>query len=377
MKKKYLVTTVAMLAAVSMLTACGNGANTETPDTTITVTPSEEATPGDRGEGPELPEAGEAHAQMVQKIYQAVYEIYGTGYISNSMQVQGESIIMQDRLGLDASWYDSAIVEMPMLSDSVEMFAIVHATEGNVENVKNAFDNYKNMLVDDANQYVENLPKVQSIAVEVLNDEYVIYSLLTGLAWTEDITEESELIAAYEESSRTAVDVAAAVVAGEYEVELWTEIDLIRNAIVATYGENYWANTKVHANPEELAMRMADLLKMDAAWVDEIVYEIPMINVNIDTLLLVKPSDGNTEKVMTALTEYKNMLVNDSRQYPQNAPRVNSAVVQQVGDYACFIILGGVIDNWEAYDNATLIEMYEQHNMMAIDAMKSYLGIWE
>lgn len=377
MKKKYLVTTVAMLAAVSMLAACGNKTNTETPEPTVTVAPTEAPSSDERGDGPEQPEAGVDHAQMVQKIYQAVYEIYGTGYISNSMQVQGESIIMQDRLGLDASWYDSAIVEMPMTGDSVEMFAIVHATEGNVENVKSAFDNYKAMLVNDANQYTENLPKVQSIAVEVLDDEYVIYSLLTGLAWTEDMTEESELIAAYEESSRTAVDVAAAVVAGEYEVELWTEIDLIRNYIAGMYGTNYWADTKVHDMPEDLAMKLADLLKIDAAWVDEIIYEIPMISVNIDTLILVKPSEGNAENVMTALTGYKDMLVNDSRQYPHNVPRVNSAVVQQIGDYVCFIILGGVIDNWETYDNATLIQMYEQSNMIAIDAMKSYLGIWE
>lgn len=378
MKKKYLVTTVAMLAAVSMLAACGNKTNNETPDTTpaVTTVPTEAPSSEERGDGPTQPEAGVDHAQMVQKIYQAVYEMYGTSYTPD-MQVQNESVIMQDRLGLDASWYDAAIVEMPMLSDSVDMFAIVHATEGNVENVKTAFENYRNNLVNDANQYVENIPKVQSIAIEVLNDEYVVYSLLTGFAWVEGVTEESELIAAYKESSRFAVDVAASVVSGEYEVELWTEIDLIRNAIVAMYGVDYWADVKVHDMPEDLAMKMADLLKVDAAWVDEIIYEIPTISVNIDTLILVKPSEGNAENVMTALTGYKEMLVKDSRQYPHNVPRVNSAVVQQVGDYVCFVILGGVLDNWEEVETETLIQIYEQKNMMAIDAIKSYLGIWE
>jgi len=389
MKKKYLVTTVAMLAAISMLAACGNKNNNDTTPT-VTVAPTEAPSSDERGEGPTLPteaptaaptEAPEAttdHAQMVQNIYQAVVETYGSAYLPD---MQADSFFMQDTLKLDASWYDAAVVEIPMMSNNADMFAIVHATEGNLENVKKAFDDYKYYLVNESFQYPMNMPKVQSAVVEVLNDEYVIFSILSGLAWVDmEETDESVLIAAYEESSKTAVSIAAAVISGELVVEPWTEIDLIRNNIVKMYGTTYYPNVKVHADEEYLKMYMADTLKLDAAWVNDIIIEVPMISANVDTLILVNPTEGNAENVLAALTEYKRFLVEETMQYPMNEARVQKPVVQQVGDYVCFSILGGAIDDPSVYGFTTdeeLADYYEQMNMNAIYAIQGYLGIWE
>lgn len=394
MFKKYLVTTVVMLAAVSMLAACGNKNNNETPETTptVTVAPTEAPSSDERGDGPTLPteaptvaptEAPEAtvdHEQMVQNIYQAVVENYGSAYLPE-MQVQGEAYFMQDTLKLDASWYDAAIVEVPMMTNNADMFAIVHATAGNLENVKKAFDDYKYYLVNESFQYPMNMPKVQSAVVEVLNDEYVVFSILSGLAWVDmEETDESVIISAYEESSKMAVDVAAAVIAGELVVEPWSEIDLVRNAIVKMYGTMYYPNVKVHADAEYLNMYMTDTLKMDAAWVNDIIIEVPMISANVDTLILVNPTEGNAENVLAALNEYKRYLVEDSFQYPMNAARVQKAVVAQVGDYVCFSILGGAIDNPDMYgftSDEEVADYYESMNMNAIYAIQGYLGIWE
>ena len=391
MKKKYLVTTVAMLAAVSMLAACGNKDNKEnTPTPTVTEAPAQ----GDEGpagtQTPSLPEETPApteapvetvdHAQMVQNIYQAVVENYGSGYLPE-MQVQGESYFMQDTLKLDASWYDAAIVEVPMMTSNADMFAIVHATEGNLENVKKAFDDYKYYLVNESFQYPMNMPKVQSAVVEVVNDEYVVFSILSGLAFVDmEETDETVLLTAYEESSRVAVSVAAAVISGEITVEPWTEIDLIRNSIVKMYGNMYYPNVKVHADEAYLSTYLADTLKMDAAWVNDIIIEVPMISANVDTLILVNPTEGNAENVLNALNEYKNYLVEESLQYPMNEARVKSAVVQQVGDYVCFSILGGAIDDPSLYGFTTdeeVADYYAQMNMNAIYAIQGYLGIWE
>lgn len=391
MKKKYLVTTVAMLAAVSMLAACGNKNSNEdgaTTTPTVTVAPTEAPSSEERGEGPtqptvaptEAPEATVDHAQLVQNMYQAVVETYGSAYLPE-MQVQGESFFMQDTLKLDASWYDAAIVEVPMMTNNADMFAIVHATEGNLENVKKAFEDYKYYLVNESFQYPMNMPKVQSAVIEVLNDEYVMFSILSGLAWVDmEETDESVLIAAYEESSKTAASIAAAVLAGELVVEPWTEIDLIRNSIVKMYGTTYYPNVKVHADEEYLKMYMTDTLKLDAAWVNDIIIEVPMISANVDTLILVNPTEGNAENVLNALTEYKRFLVEESFQYPMNEARVQKAVVQQVGDYVCFSILGGAVDDPSMYGFTTdeeLADYYEQMNMNAIYAIQGYLGIWE
>ena len=93
MKKKYLVTTVAMLAAVSMLAACGNKDNNDntTPTPTVTEAPSSE----ERGDGPstpaptEAPEATVDHNQMIQNVAQALKETYGMLYLPD-MQMQND-----------------------------------------------------------------------------------------------------------------------------------------------------------------------------------------------------------------------------------------------------------------------------------------------
>ena len=106
MKKKYLVTTVAMLAAVSMLTACGSkNENNETPTATptVTVAPTEapsgdtteptlaptEAPSGDTVEPTVAPEAAVDHAQMIQNVAQALKETYGAMYLPD-MQMQAD-----------------------------------------------------------------------------------------------------------------------------------------------------------------------------------------------------------------------------------------------------------------------------------------------
>lgn len=392
MKKKYLVTTVAMLAAVSMLAACGNKNSNENTEATptVTVAPTEAPSSEERGDGPETtvptetpaetPEVTVDHAQMVQNIYQAVVETYDVGYLPE-MQVQGEAFFMEDTLKLDASWYDAAIVEIPMMSTNVDMFAILHVTDGNLENVKKAFDDYKNYLVNESRQYPMNVPKVQSAVVQTLDDEYVLFSILSGLAYVDmEETDEEVLIAAYGESSRVAAEIAAAVISGEFVVDPWTELDLIRNAIVKSYFGAYYANVKVHADAEYLKMYMADTLKLDEAFVEDIIIEVPMISANVDTLILVKPTEGNAENVLNALKAYKTYLVEESRQYPMNEARVQRAAVEQVGDYVCFSILGGVVDDPAMYGYTTdeeLANHYEQMNMTAIYTIQGYLGIWE
>jgi len=227
---------------------------------------------------------------------------------------------------------------------------------------------------------LEQLPlEKRDAVIEVLNDEYVLFSILSGLAYVDmEETDESVLIAAYEESSRVAANVAAAVVSGEFVVEPWTEIDLIRNAIAKAYGPAYTPSAKVHADTEYLNMYMADTLKLDAAWVKDIIIEIPMISAHVDMLILVNPTEGNAENVLNTLKAYKTYLVEESRQYPMNEARVKSAVIEQVGDYVCFSILGGVVEDPESFPTDEELENhYADQNMYAIYALQGYLGIFE
>lgn len=382
MKKKYLVTTVAMLAAVSMLTACGvkNDDNNTNTTPTVTVEPTEAPSSDERGDGLSISAPTETvdHAQMIQNVVQALKETYGQAYLPD-MQVQSDEYYMKDLLGLDASWYDAAYVEVPGMSFGVDKFIMIHPTEGNLENVQNALNKFSEAQVNDAHQYPANLTKLQAASVDTIGD-YVCYMIFTGTLGDMMFEDAAAEIEAYSEANQMAKEIVAAVISGEMVVTPWTELDKMRNEIVKWYGPTYYPNIKVHEDEAYLGTYLADTLKIDASWVDEIIIEVPMISANADTLILVDPSEGNAENVLNALQAYKTYLVEESFQYPMNEARVKTAAVAQVGEYVCFSILGGAVDHPEDLgitNDEELTGYYESMNLNAIYALQSYLGIFE
>ncbi|MBE5950928.1 MAG: DUF4358 domain-containing protein [Lachnospiraceae bacterium] len=381
MRKSFLVA-VATIAAVTMLTACGNNNNG---DTTPTPTPTTQATPTnpDRGDGPSTPaptQGAEAtpaptvdHKQMVNNIHQAVQEAYGSFY-APSMQMQADEFYMADTLKLDASWYDEAIVEVMGMAVIPDTFIIIHPTEGNLENVKNAMEAYKTTLTENA-WYPTTVTRSQGAQTGVVG-EYVYFVVLTSSVNDMEYTDEAALIAACKENTQLAVDTITGVVNGDIVVTPWTETQKIRAAIMKAYADKYFPNVQVQDDPAY----MQELLKLDASWYDEAVVEIPMIGANADKLILIHATEGNLENVKAALEAHKQSLIEDSMQYPMNKPRVQTAWVVTVGDYAIFSILGGAVDNPEEmgiYSDEDLLMYYESQNSNAEWAVRGYLGIWE
>jgi hypothetical protein len=219
----------------------------------------------------------------------------------------------------------------------------------------------------------------QAALVATIGD-YVCYMIFTGFAGDLWEMDEASQIQAYAEANDQVKQMIAAVVSGEITVTPWTEFDKMRNEIVKWYGTTYYPNVNVHQDEAYLATYLADTLKMDAAWVEDIIIEVPMISANADTLILVDPTEGNAENVLKALQDYKTYLVEEAFQYPMNAPRVKTAAVAKVGDYVCFSILGGAVDNpaeWGITTDEELEQYYESMNMNAIYALQSYLGVEE
>lgn len=380
MRKKFL--TMAVLAAAVMLTACGKKENEGEATPIPSPSPIEDMTPTPQ------PEQSADAGQIVQNIYQAVQEAYGTAY-GPDMQVQGESYYMQDTLKLDTTWYDHAVVEVPMMTMNVDTFAIIHATEGNVDKVAAAMKAYQDYLINDSFQYPMNMPKVQASLTGAVGD-YVYFVVLSGLADVQDNMEgdgdvaqlpegedEEQLakqIEAYKASNQVAVDTINGVLNGDIKVTPWTELQKIHNEIKRAYGQSYWPSMQRQDDQEYLK----DVLKLDPAWCDDIIVDVAMISAHADMLVLVDASEGNVENVKKALNDYKEYLINESLQYPMNAPRVRGAVVESVGDYVCFSILGGVLDDdsWITSDEE-LIEYYQNVSSNAIRVIQKHTGITE
>lgn len=169
----------------------------------------------------------------------------------------------------------------------------------------------------------------------------------------------------------TSVDTSADTSASLKDVS----IDELHTAIKDAYGEDgYIPNMPIDAE------MLASIYGIEAGWVEEYVAEMPMIMTHVDTLIIVKPTEGNTENVLGALKAYYDYLNNDSMQYPMNLEKVRAAQVFEKGGYVFFIMLGMMSDE-ALYAEGTEEEIakiqYDEamaNNQKAIDAINAAFG---
>lgn len=102
-------------------------------------------------------------------------------------------------------------------------------------------------------------------------------------------------------------------------------------AVAEALGADYWPQ-----------MEMPSLTDIGVAedLYEEAIFKSPMISVNVDTIIIVKAKEGQTEAVYDALNAYRDMLINDVLQYPMNLPKIQASRVEQYGNYVVFVQLG-------------------------------------
>lgn len=157
--------------------------------------------------------------------------------------------------------------------------------------------------------------------------------------------------------------------------EVSEELSALHTAVKEAYGEDgYIPNMPI--DPEMLT----SLYGIEAEWVEEYVAEMPMIMTHVDTLIIVKPTEGNSENVLGALNAYHDYLVNDSMQYPMNIEKVRASQVFEKGGYVFFVMLGMLSDD-AIYAEGTEEEIaaiqYNEamaNNQKAIDAINAFFA---
>jgi hypothetical protein len=116
----------------------------------------------------------------------------------------------------------------------------------------------------------------------------------------------------------------------------------LRQAVIDSLGENYWANMEVPADILEM------LFGVKAEMCEEYIAYMPMMMTNVDTLVIVKAAEGQLEAVQTALTVYRDSKVNDTMQYPMNVGKTQASKLATYGNYVVFVQLGA--DTMELMD---------------------------
>ena len=144
----------------------------------------------------------------------------------------------------------------------------------------------------------------------------------------------------------------------------WSEeMTKIRDAVVTALGENYWPNTQI------LPEMLEGTYGITPDMYDDYMGESPMISVNVDTLLIIKAKDGKVEAVEEALNAYRDMLVNDTMQYPINLGKIQASRIQRYGNYVCFVQLGADTTAPGENGEEAVIAYCQEQNELALEVI--------
>ncbi|MDE7224358.1 MAG: DUF4358 domain-containing protein [Acetatifactor sp.] len=138
------------------------------------------------------------------------------------------------------------------------------------------------------------------------------------------------------------------------------EMSAIRQAVVDALGDNYWPDMQIP--PEYL-----EGYGLTSDMYTDFWGEMPMISTNVDTIIVIKASEGQIDTVKEVLDSYRDALVGDTMQYPMNLGKIQASQIEVVGDYACFAQLGA--DTIDLEDEEA-IRHCQEHNELALEAIK-------
>ena len=141
------------------------------------------------------------------------------------------------------------------------------------------------------------------------------------------------------------------------------QLQALRDAVAEVLGEDYWPNTQM---PPEF---LADYgLKEDMY--EGFLGEMPMISVNVDTLILIKAREDQVEAVEAVLNSYRDALVSDTMQYPMNLGKIQASRIEVMGQYVCFVQLGADVTEGMEIGDEEIIRLCQEQNELAITAIE-------
>ena len=174
----------------------------------------------------------------------------------------------------------------------------------------------------------------------------------------EESIEESQPESSVEESIEEEIPV---------EPTMSEEMTGIRQAVVDAIGENYFPQMQIPAEFLEGFGLTADMY-------DEFFGEMPMISTNVDTLIVIKAKEGQAEAVEGVLTAYRENLVNDTMQYPMNVGKIQASEVKTIGNFVCFVQLGGDVMAALEKGDEEVIKHCQAQNALAIEALEGAIN---
>lgn len=139
----------------------------------------------------------------------------------------------------------------------------------------------------------------------------------------------------------------------------------IEAAVIDAVGgqENYFPATEI---PEEV---LEGTYGISSDMYTDIYAKMPMISVNVDTLIVVKATDDQVENVKNALLDYQKNAQENLMAYPMNVGKIQASKVEVIGNYVVFAQLGG--DTMAYETDEEIMEYCQEQNQNAINTISS------
>lgn len=141
----------------------------------------------------------------------------------------------------------------------------------------------------------------------------------------------------------------------------------IRNAVAKKFGDGYLADVTLSKSEIKQHFGIA------SSWYTDIIAEIPMMSVHVDTLIIAKAKNKTTKKkIKKQLTAYRQGLIKDTNQYPMNALKIQASKIYEKGNYVFFIMLGSIDSKTEEQGtDEQIIKAYQKQNQKAVSAINA------
>lgn len=156
--------------------------------------------------------------------------------------------------------------------------------------------------------------------------------------------------------------------AGNEEAVYRTDISaqILVESVAAELGEEYWPDMVLA--PEYLD----EWYGISSDMYEDAYGQTPMISANVDALIVVRADEERIEDVENAFDTYREAMVQDTLQYPQNIPKIQASQIETFGDWVCFVQLGGSMENIENNDEKA-VEACRKMNRQALEIIEKNL----
>lgn len=138
----------------------------------------------------------------------------------------------------------------------------------------------------------------------------------------------------------------------------------LREKVKEELGDNYWP--EVLLSGEELAEKTGITQDMYV----EFLAEKPRMDANIDTMIIVRAREDYVGAVEQALEDYRNRMIEENKQHPQNYNKASASRMETIENYICFVQLGADTTIVADRGEKEILAYCQEENERAIDILE-------